>query len=228
MVPPIGMPEQHGAEQAPAAGDVEPARQLLLTPEGAEDGRAQSGVDRPEQDGHDAEGGVPVPVGHGPRLVALPQPGLPLVRLGVAGDVGLGRGVGQQDDGGPLQPLAPTAVVAAPVLVGGGVEIGGGLRRPLEDDPGRAPGVAGRRGAQRGIEQAIDDAGVHRLGGEAAHHGAPPDGLVELHGAAVSHQGGEGPAGQGIVDPAGSVLRFETGRLAGVTRRYAWPLPEIF
>ena len=58
MLAPVGMAEDDGAEQPPAVRDAEAARELALSPERPEYAAAEAGVDRSEQHGHDAEGGI--------------------------------------------------------------------------------------------------------------------------------------------------------------------------
>lgn len=175
------MAEYDRAELAPADGDAERAGQLGFAPEHTQHARAQPGVHRAEEQGHYAERGVAVPVGHGPRRLAGAEPRGRLVGFGVARHVGGRRGVRQEDHGGPPEPL-PAAGHVAPALVRGGVPVNGGLFRALEDDPGRTTGVAGRGRPECGVQEAVDERRVDRFGREATHHGAAPDGVVELHG----------------------------------------------
>ena len=179
-----------------------------LAPEGTEDAGAQAGVDRAQQHRHDPEGSVPVPVGHGPGVGSRTQAGRRLVGLGVAGNVGVGRGVGEQHHGGPAEALEPGPVAGPASLVSRGIEVDGRLLGPLEHDPGRAAGVAGGGGAQRRLEDAVDD----RRGRPArARSSAPWRGGGWPRGApwrAVSHcpERPEVPVTRaGNVDPAGSV-----------------------
>ncbi len=180
-------PPRQGAEEAPAVWHLEQTAKAHVAAGTRPGCTLRDPCPLPREDRHDPEGGVAGPVGDGPVLGALRRARIrpcPARRSGRRRRPGR---VGEQHDQRPASTRRTTR----------GARCGASSprrswrrsrptsARALEHHPGRAPGVPGRRGAQGVEEEAVHDPRFDGLVGEAPHHGAAADRLVQLHGAAV-------------------------------------------
>src|SRR3569833_1910456 len=174
-----------------ADGDAADGRVLLRHPEGLVEGRVlrrldaeeagpQPLVDRGQQHQQGGHAGVDVPVRHGPACLVLVDGAL--VRLGVAVQVGL---LVRQRDDQQRRPAHALQPAAHRLLV-----LGGGAGRPeprpllgrLEDQERPALAEAGRRRADRVLEQPLAHLGGHgAVGVVVADHVPHPDDVSEFH-----------------------------------------------
>ena len=125
----------------------------------------QSGVDGAQEDGHDPERSVARPVGDRPRPVPLRAP-MPPCRPRRTGRRRR-RGRRARSRQAPAAGL-PSGGCAAATPRRRGVEVNRSLVAGLQNDPGRATGVPGRRGAR-----ALIGSGRHR-GSTGSEEGCAP------------------------------------------------------
>src|SRR5437763_3597567 len=145
--------------------------------EDTEEQGAEALVDGGEEHGHGGEAAIDVPVGDGPAGRVPVGPALD--GFGVAIEVGLLRGAGQDDhrrpeQAGPAEAGPPLgrecAVPEPPDLLGA-----------LEDEEGGPLGVPGRRRPAGVVEDPLQGTGRYGPVLEVADHPPPADRLPEFH-----------------------------------------------
>jgi hypothetical protein len=169
--------QRDGAEQLQARRDAESVAQLALVAEHAEEQRTEPLVLGGQQQGHHRHRRVDRPVRHRPGARAGAQTGLCLVRLGVAGHVGLRIGERQRDHRGVQQPL-PAERVALDRRQRDVPE----QRRLLAFEHHEVPplGLAGARCPCGEFHQAFEHPGVERAVVERPGHAPGSDDVGEF------------------------------------------------